>query len=184
MMVAAAVSLTLALGTATAAQSNSRQSWVWKHPHPQGNELYAVEVVDESTAIAVGDGGMVIRTTDGALTWSASWTGATQPLRAVFFADPRHGTAAGDGGIILQTSDGGATWVPRASGTHDRWRENVEPLAQRHGSGAARRVLHGQSKRGRRGTLGDHRSNNRWWSAMVPSGQRDGPLAPFSILHQ
>ena len=102
---------------ASAVQDTVPQEWAWKYPLPQGNKLYAIQAVDESTAFAVGDVGVAMRTTDAGITWSVSWTRVAQPLRGVFFVDRMHGTEVGDSGIILQTEDGGATWLARPSGT-------------------------------------------------------------------
>lgn len=59
---------------------------------------------------AVGDGGMVVHTTDAGITWRAQTGPTTANLNGVFFADPDTGFAVGNGGTILQTFDHGDHW--------------------------------------------------------------------------
>ena len=44
--------------------------WSWQNPLPQGNWLHGVDFVDVNTGTAVGDGGTILRTTDGGDTWT------------------------------------------------------------------------------------------------------------------
>jgi photosystem II stability/assembly factor-like uncharacterized protein len=60
--------------------------------------------------------GLVVRTTDGGLHWSAQDPVPHQNLKAVSFPDARNGWAVGSGGTVLVTHDGGATWSPQHSG--------------------------------------------------------------------
>lgn len=64
-------------------------------------------MTDSLTAIAVGDSGYAIRTTDGGSTWlpHASQTGNT--LFGIAFGDPLTGAMVGAGGTILRTRSGG-----------------------------------------------------------------------------
>lgn len=53
---------------------------------------------------------MIIRTTDGGLTWNRQSSGTTGRLFGVYFTDANNGTAVGEH-VILRTTDGGSTWV-------------------------------------------------------------------------
>lgn len=77
------------------------------------NQLTAVSAVGPLSAWAVGEGGVVLNTSDGGLTWSSQITDAIPSLRnlsAVDFTDAFNGWVAGGGGIA-HTSDAGTTWT-------------------------------------------------------------------------
>ena len=64
----------------------------------------------------VGEGGVILATTDGGAHWVAQHSGTTDDLYDVTFTDARHGWAVGASrrlaaGVILATTDGGAHWV-------------------------------------------------------------------------
>ncbi len=52
----------ISLGTADA-------QWHWQNPLPQGNTLNCVSFSDADNGLAVGENGVIIRTTDGGATW-------------------------------------------------------------------------------------------------------------------
>jgi photosystem II stability/assembly factor-like uncharacterized protein len=65
---------------------------------------------DRSRAWAVGDGGVVLRSSDGGASWTRISAPTKATLRAVRFADDAlHGIAVGD--VAIATSDGGASWT-------------------------------------------------------------------------
>lgn len=82
-------------------------------------DLSAVSFVDKNTGIAVGDGGAIIATTDGGVTWTPQISGTTNPRDGVISVDVDNATAVGNRGTILRTTDGGATWSPQSSETSD-----------------------------------------------------------------
>jgi photosystem II stability/assembly factor-like uncharacterized protein len=84
---------------------------------PQANTLHAVTRVHASTLVAVGQGGTILRSVDGGLTWTAVPSGTGVALNGVAFAGPSLGIAVGENGTILRTVDGGLTWSAAASGT-------------------------------------------------------------------
>jgi photosystem II stability/assembly factor-like uncharacterized protein len=65
----------------------------------------------------VGQGGTILRTTDGGTGWVPQTSGTTNDLRGVSFTDANTGTVVGHSGTILRTIDGGTAWVPQTSGT-------------------------------------------------------------------
>jgi photosystem II stability/assembly factor-like uncharacterized protein len=85
----------------------------------QRGALNAVAYVDDSHAIAVGDGGVVEETSDGGSTWTQIDSGTAADLYAVSFVDVRHGWIAGDG-VVLATADGGATWTTQLANADDQ----------------------------------------------------------------
>jgi len=62
------------------------------------------------TGYAVGENGMIAKSTDGGLTWSIQNSGVSVLLRSVFFLDANNGFACGASGLFLKTSNGGSTW--------------------------------------------------------------------------
>ena len=69
----------------------------------------------ENLAVAVGLGGLVLRTTDAGITWTQQ-TGVTA-ITHVRFVDDLTGYGVGSAGTILKTTDGGRTWLSQSSGT-------------------------------------------------------------------
>ena len=55
----------------------------------------------------MANGGTILVTTNGGVTWTPQSTGSSQSLNAVTFTDATHGWAVGDNGTILATAAGG-----------------------------------------------------------------------------
>ncbi len=69
------------------------------------------------TLIAVGERGIVLRSTDGGRSWQQSAHVPTSvTLTAVRFTDGGRGWAVGHLGVVLSTRDGGATWRKAVDG--------------------------------------------------------------------
>jgi photosystem II stability/assembly factor-like uncharacterized protein len=75
--------------------------------------LADVHMADATDGWAVGDGGLVLHTDDGA-SWTPQATGVTEDLTAVSPLDGQRAWAVGDGEAILRTADGGLTWTRSA----------------------------------------------------------------------
>lgn len=100
------------------AQNTNSNGWRWQYPKPQGNTLRDIFVFDQNTAIAVGDLGTVIKTTDGGASWDVQHhAGGTDiDLYSVHFTDTLNGWAAGgiwytNKNVLVKTGDGGKTWI-------------------------------------------------------------------------
>jgi len=91
----------------------------WLSPTPQGDQLTAIDLVDDAQGWALGTHGTIMNTTDGGLTWSAQGAPTEADLFGLAAVDPATAWAVGAGGVILHTGDGGATWQQQASGTTD-----------------------------------------------------------------
>ncbi len=74
-------------------------------------ELADVFFLDTNTGWAVGQYGVIIKTTNGGQAWSRQTSGTSSNLNAVHFADANSGWAVGQDGNILSTTDGGTTWT-------------------------------------------------------------------------
>lgn len=90
--------------------------WCWQRPTPAGGLIADVFFLDGSTGWAVGDAGLILKTTDGGATWVGQASGVSTRLTQVRFSDASHGWAVGMQATILRTTDGGATWVVQAPG--------------------------------------------------------------------
>jgi photosystem II stability/assembly factor-like uncharacterized protein len=64
----------------------------------------------------VGQAGIILRTTDGGLSWNPQTSNTTVTLYEVEFVDVLTGTVVGQDGTILRTVDGGAHWVVQETG--------------------------------------------------------------------
>ena len=85
----------------------------WTEQWTGSQRLADVHMVDANDGWAVGDGGLVLHTADGA-SWAPQATGATEDLTAVSPLDYQRAWAVGDGEAILSTTDGGLTWTSSA----------------------------------------------------------------------
>ena len=91
-------------------------------------ELTSVSIGNDSTAVAVGANGTIIRTTDEGKSWDeiyASVPISQYRLSAVRFLTENHVVFAGYGGLIFESFDGGITWTPQESNTQ----VNIEGLS-------------------------------------------------------
>ena len=86
-------------------------SWQWLNPLPQGNDLDGIHMFDANTAIAIGDGGTIIRTTNGGNNWSVRHriVGTSAYLKGLSFPSDRLGFAVG-WDALLKTTDAGINW--------------------------------------------------------------------------
>ena len=72
---------------------------------------------DSHVAVAVGDFGTILRTTDAGETWTGQNSGKSSRLIAIARTDSTTAIVVGDTGVILRTTDGGRTWASQTSGT-------------------------------------------------------------------
>jgi photosystem II stability/assembly factor-like uncharacterized protein len=96
-------------------------------PQPNDRPLRGISFGGLTVATAVGDSGLILRSTDSGISWFAQ-SGIPDPetrivpppkyqLNAVSFAGPQIGISVGEGGSIMRTTDGGKTWSVVVSGT-------------------------------------------------------------------
>lgn len=76
---------------------------------PTTQSLWDVYFVNESTGVAVGDSGTIVRSVDEGLNWELIMTNDTVNLRKVKFFDSLNGIAIGSD--VFKTSDGGLNWA-------------------------------------------------------------------------
>jgi RHS repeat-associated protein len=90
------------------ASTNGGLSWTVQTSNVTSH-LNAVAAAS-GTRIAVGDGGVILRSTNGT-TWSPVTSGTTAPLLGVVRGGDRW-IAVGPGGTVLRSTDDGASWSP------------------------------------------------------------------------
>ncbi len=89
-------------------------SWSRKISGTNSN-LRGIAFIDSNRGVAVGEGGAIVRTTNGGTVWTQVTGVTTSNLSAVTdVADTFW--ACGDGGTLIKSTDGGASWVPATSG--------------------------------------------------------------------
>jgi photosystem II stability/assembly factor-like uncharacterized protein len=81
-----------------------------------GDSLLLDAALAGDAIVAVGERGLIQRSTDGGDTWSTVDSGVSRTLCAITFLDQRNGWAAGHGAIILRTEDGGNSWQHQFTG--------------------------------------------------------------------
>lgn len=79
--------------------------------------LETVFFVNSNVGYVVGDGGIILKTINGGVTWNSLNSGIANDLIGVYFLNLNVGWAVGYGGKILKTTNGGTTWIIQTSGT-------------------------------------------------------------------
>ncbi len=112
---AAAVALCATAAPAAALVSTGDGGWQWQAPLPQGNFINGVAYSDPVSELGkcfeVGNGGTILRSTDGGLTWEGRQSGTADVLNGIAFAGAQDGWAVGETGTVVRTTDGGDTWA-------------------------------------------------------------------------
>jgi len=84
------------------------ETWYLQPSGTKAN-LNSISCVDVNTCYAVGDSGVILKTTNG-LNWTPQISGTTSNLTSVCFVDFLKGYVLINDGRTLGTTDGGATW--------------------------------------------------------------------------
>jgi photosystem II stability/assembly factor-like uncharacterized protein len=79
--------------------------------------LNSVSFVSANVGTAVGDSGIILRTSDGGVTWQTQSSGTQRRLLAVSFYNEQYGYIGTDTSIVLFTRDGGVNWITRITGS-------------------------------------------------------------------
>lgn len=81
------------------------------------NNLRSVFFVNSNVGYVTGDGGIILKTTDGGNTWIPQTSSITNNITGVYFLTEDIGWAVGYGGKILKTVNGGTNWTAGSIGT-------------------------------------------------------------------
>jgi RHS repeat-associated protein len=104
------------LGRLTQVAGPPGEQWVTQTSGITTN-LKGVACPSTTTCIAVGDGGVILGSSDGGVTWAAQSSGTTKNLTAISCPSLTTCFVSGYSGTILATTNGGATWSSQSSGT-------------------------------------------------------------------
>ena len=112
-VLAAALSIVASAPAGPAPASAAELEFQWGHPRPQGNAIFGFAFQDDDTGWAVGGGGLVLRTDDGAVTWSLLHgpVGPASSLNDVAALPGGTLIAAGSDERIYRSTDGGTSWA-------------------------------------------------------------------------
>lgn len=88
----------------------------WLFPFPQNNHLNDVVIFDDSCAIAIGDLGIIIFTSDYGMTWANSQIPIKNRLTAITQANKNTFWISGNYGTVLKSLDRGKTWIRKDIG--------------------------------------------------------------------
>jgi photosystem II stability/assembly factor-like uncharacterized protein len=110
----------MALGGALAEELPPERLEAWRLPNA---DLYGVDARGDRVW-AVGYWGTLLRSSDGAETFSVQPTPTRETLFAVSFGDEQRGWAVGANGIVLRSEDGGASWMAQRVMLSDEWGES------------------------------------------------------------
>ena len=72
------VLILLLLGVSYFQASGQGNGWEWQNPLPTGMQLNDVHVFDAQTALAIGASGIILKTSDGGITWQSQTSGTAQ----------------------------------------------------------------------------------------------------------
>lgn len=88
--------------------------WQWQNPWPTGNHLYDVWVLNDTTIIADGLMGIILRSDDNGESWRELKINDYEFIVGLIFIDNQTGFAIGNGKNnkdLLKTTDGGQNWA-------------------------------------------------------------------------
>ncbi len=104
-----------------------QSGWTWVNPKPEGNQLYDVAICGASYAVAVGELGLILRSTDNGEHWTKISSGTKVALNSVSIAENGTGWIVGLYGTVLKTTDFGLTWSPQSTGNSSFYYSVITP---------------------------------------------------------
>ncbi|KXK48839.1 MAG: hypothetical protein UZ05_CHB002001973 [Chlorobi bacterium OLB5] len=69
----------------SAANIFSQSGWFWQNPLPQGNDIYDVKIINNNTALAVCEDGILLKTTNSGVNWAYNKNQNAIFYRSIFF---------------------------------------------------------------------------------------------------
>ena len=89
--------------------------WFIPGTTPTTSTLNDIYIFDTDSAIAIGNNGTIIKTSDGGSSWNTLSSGTSINLNALHFVNSKIGWAVGRDRTILKTINGGETWTQQYS---------------------------------------------------------------------
>jgi len=94
-------------------------SWNIQYEGTTGGDIWSVFAYDQNTAYAVGDYGVILKTSDGT-TWQQLNATTNAFLFGIQFRTNTLGWICGDSGLLLKTTNGGTNWSTKSTPTSSR----------------------------------------------------------------
>lgn len=109
-----------AAGIGSCFGTGKNPGWCWQNRNPVSVTLYGGTAANASTAWAIGELGVVVKTTDGGASWKRVRRADAEGgfFKSMSAADTNTVWAVGPG-TIIKTTDGGLTWTSQKSGLPD-----------------------------------------------------------------
>lgn len=102
--------------------TDTAQTWADPTTNPAIADMNDVAMTSATNAVAVGDFGTIVHTSNGGVDWTEIDLGLEDHLYSVEFSGANNGWISGGNGTLLVTSNGGSSWTAQTSGTHlDLW---------------------------------------------------------------
>ena len=89
----------------------SQSRWVWLNPLPHGYSHYDVEFADQNTGYATTVYGVIMKTTNGGLSWALLLTPAYFQFFNLSVVNANTFYATANASAYLKSTDGGITWI-------------------------------------------------------------------------
>ena len=80
-------------------------------PFVPSQTLWDIHCVNKDTAVAVGENGYIVRTTNGGSHWDSVYSTTTNTLYKITFLNDTVGYVCGTNGTVLKTTNSGLTWA-------------------------------------------------------------------------
>ncbi|MCW2928198.1 MAG: hypothetical protein JWM86_2166 [Thermoleophilia bacterium] len=113
---AVSASTLVAVGSGQNAKRSTNSGAAWTYVIDGANHYNDVSMTTEGVGWRVGSDGVIEKTANGGIAWTAQTSGTTADLFGVYAWSSLRAAAVGRWGTVMTTSNGGATWSARASG--------------------------------------------------------------------
>jgi photosystem II stability/assembly factor-like uncharacterized protein len=88
----------------------------WVQQYTASSNLLDVSFVNQNTGWASGDGGLIIKTTNGGINWTVQISGTTNRLEGIHAVDSQYVYCVGWWQTILKTTNSGINWIAIRNG--------------------------------------------------------------------
>jgi photosystem II stability/assembly factor-like uncharacterized protein len=95
--------------------ANAGASWSAMQQIPVNAYYNGIWFSSSSTGYVVGNGGRILKTTNGGTSWVQLNSGTTDDLYSIYLTSTTVGWVGGDNGRILKTTNAGSTWTSQFS---------------------------------------------------------------------
>lgn len=96
--------------------SDGGNTWVEIINGVTGDSFYGAELIDSNYVWAVGDGGVILHSSNGGSSWIQQTSNTFNTLLSISFINRNQGWVVGDVGEFFYTTNAGSSWIKRATG--------------------------------------------------------------------